>query len=188
MIQVLSFFDISMLFEYFIRKLIKRSGIQLMGKYDQRRKIPSGALGQYQRKLEPDLVFRNNDNMYVFDVKYKNFDTKYGVSREDLFQLHTYIGQYGNDDMPLKGCGFIYPMPQAKWSSHNMDSRSGLIKSVIVQQGRQIPFYVMLLKIPSSTDSGVDSESNAESFASEMSKSCSDFVDVLSNHIISGTA
>ena len=31
---------------------------------------------------------------YVFDVKYKAFDTVYGVKREDLFQLHTYIGQY----------------------------------------------------------------------------------------------
>ena len=183
------FFDVSMLFEYFIRKLIKRSNIQLMGKYDDIHMIPSGSLSRPQRKLEPDLVFSSGDSRYVFDVKYKSFDPTYdGVSREDLFQLHTYIGQYGNDDMPLKGCGFIYPMSQAKWSSHDMDNRRGLIQSTIHQQGRQIPFYVMLLKIPASTDGGVDSESNAESFASEMSKSCSDFVDVLSSHVIDDTA
>ena len=182
------FFDVSMLFEYFIHKLIKRSGIQLMSKYDDIHMIPSGSLSRPQRKLEPDLVFSSGDSRYVFDVKYKSFDTKYGVSREDLFQLHTYIGQYGNDDKPLKGCGFIYPMSQEKWSSHNMDSRSGIIKSIIVQQGRQIPFYVMFLKVPLSTESGGDNQGNAEYFAREMSKSCSDFVNVLSEHVTGDTA
>ena len=47
------FFDISMLFEYFIRKLIKRDGIRLLSKFEQRYEIPTGALDRYMRKLEP---------------------------------------------------------------------------------------------------------------------------------------
>lgn len=44
---------------------------------------------------------------YVFDVKYKPFDLRYGVDRGDLFQLHTYAGQISNNN-ELGGCGFIF--------------------------------------------------------------------------------
>ncbi|MDX7018216.1 restriction endonuclease, partial [Klebsiella aerogenes] len=65
------FFDISMLFEYFIRKLIKRDGLRLLGKFEQRQQIASGALSGYMRKLEPDLVIEIDESLFVFDVKYK---------------------------------------------------------------------------------------------------------------------
>lgn len=107
-------FDVSMLFEYFIRKLLKRDGLRLLSKFEQRYEIPTGAIGSYRRKLEPDLVLENNGDLYVFDVKYKSFDSRYGVKREDLFQLHTYIGQYDNT-AAIKGCGFICPISEAKW-------------------------------------------------------------------------
>ena len=41
------FFDISMLFEYFIRKLIKRDGVRLLSKFEQRYEIP----GRCSRQL-----------------------------------------------------------------------------------------------------------------------------------------
>ena len=90
------FFDISMLFEYFIRKLMKRNGIRLLNKNERRYEIPTGAFSSYMRKLEPDLIFESDGDLYVFDVKYKVYDRKHGVKREDLFQLHTYIGQCAN--------------------------------------------------------------------------------------------
>lgn len=163
------FFDISMLFEYFIRKLITRDGIRLQSKFEQRYEIPTGALlGSYRRKLEPDLVFESDGGLYVFDVKYKAFDPHCGVKREDLFQLHTYIGQYGNR-APIKGCGFVYPISKERWASLNWDKTQGLISDVIHQHGQDIPFHVIFLKIPSATK-------NSEPFVSMMSKSCSDFV------------
>lgn len=140
-------FDVSMLFEYFIRKLIKRSGIQLQSKFEQRYEIPAGALRSYKRKLEPDLVFVNDGELYVFDVKYKDFDRDYGVKREDIFQLHTYIGQYGND-ATIKGCGFIYPISEKNYDSLNLDKKRGLISDIINQQGKGIPFHILFLKIP----------------------------------------
>ena len=45
--------------------------------------------------------------MYVFDVKYKTFDPQFGVKREDIFQLHTYIGQYGNGGLIKDAALFI---------------------------------------------------------------------------------
>lgn len=144
------FFDISMLFEYFIRKLIKREGIRLLSKFGERYEIPAGSLGGYMRKLEPDLVFESDGGVYVFDVKYKTFNPQFGVKREDLFQLHTYIGQYGNGDS-IKGCGFIYPISKNKWNTLNLDKSRGLISEEIRQQGRVIPFYILFLKIPDNT-------------------------------------
>ena len=143
------FFDISMLFEYFIRKLIKRGGVRLLRKEDKSYKIPTGIK---MRKLKPDLVFESDGGLYVFDVKYKYFDKEDGVKREDLFQLHTYIGQYGNG-ASIKGCGFVYPISEKRWTELHLDERQGLISDVIRQQEQDIPFHVLFLKIPDNNTS-----------------------------------
>ena len=161
-------FDVSMLFEYFIRKLLLRGGIQLLSKSEKRPEIPTGSFGEYTRKLEPDIVFESNGGFYVFDVKYKTYDHRYGVKREDLFQLHTYIGQYGNE-VPIKGCGFIYPMPYDR-----LGESSGLISDVLYQQGNKIPFYVIFLPIP---------DDNHSQFNNDMKKQCDMFLKNFQNII-----
>jgi 5-methylcytosine-specific restriction enzyme subunit McrC len=91
-------FDISMLFEYFVRKLLKGAGVVFHSKKSPDLAIPTGLQNGFTRRsLIPDLVFDIDCGTYVFDVKYKSFDFSYGVSREDLFQLHTYIGQVSNN-------------------------------------------------------------------------------------------
>jgi 5-methylcytosine-specific restriction endonuclease McrBC regulatory subunit McrC len=157
-------FDVSMLFEYFIRKLLTRGGIQLLSKSERIPEIPTGSFGEYTRKLKPDIVFESNGDFYVFDVKYKIYDHRYGVKREDLFQLHTYIGQYANDG-PIKGCGFIYPMPDDR-----LGESSGLISDVLYQQGNKIPFYVVFFPIPN------DKNDNRHQFNNDMKKQCDIFV------------
>ena len=141
-----------MLFEYFIRKLIKRTGIILRSKYAQNYKISAGVNTGYMRKIEPDIVLESAEGLYIFDVKYKTFDSRFGVGREDIFQLHTYIGQYANEAQ-IKGCGFIYPISEKRWISLNLDSTSGVISSVIKQHGIDIPFHVVFFKI---TEANVD--------------------------------
>lgn len=168
------FFDISMLFEYFIRKLIKRDGIRLLSKFEQRYEIPAGALGNYMRKLEPDLVFESEGGLCVFDVKYKSFDPRFGVKREDLFQLHTYIGQYGNQ-ASIKGCGFIYPISKERWDSLNLDKTQGLISNQIHQQGQDIPFYVLFLKIP---------DNKSLDFNTLMNEYCRMFMNTIKTEIV----
>ena len=134
-------FDVSMLFEYFIRKLLTRGGIPLLSKSEKIPEIPTGAFGEYTRRLEPDIVFESNGGFYVFDVKYKTYDRRYGVKREDLFQLHTYIGQYGNYG-PIKGCGFIYPMLDDQLKELLKFGQRNKKDSVILRQHKkEIPFY-----------------------------------------------
>lgn len=164
-------FDVSMLFEYFIRKLLTRGGIPLLSKFEKIHRIPTGSFREYARKLEPDIVFESNGGFYVFDVKYKTYDRGYGVKREDLFQLHTYIGQYGNDGS-IKGCGFIYPMPDDQ-----LGESSGLISDVLHQQGKEIPFYVVFLPIPNYKND------NHHQFNNDMKKQCDMFVKKFQNII-----
>lgn len=162
-------FDVSMLFEYFIRKLLKRGGIPLLSKTEKRREIPTGSLGTYTRKLEPDIVIKSNEGYYIFDVKYKTYNHQYGVKREDLFQLHTYIGQYGNDGH-IKGCGFIYPVPEDK-----LDKTGGLISDTLNQHKNQIPFYVVFLRIPNN---------HQKEFNNKMKLQCDTFLNDFKNKII----
>ncbi|MFC1137066.1 restriction endonuclease [Pasteurella multocida] len=140
-------FDISMLFEYFIRKLLIRSSINVRSKFESLRKIQTCNLGKYERKLEPDLIIEGENGVYIFDVKYKHFDEKYGVNREDLFQLHTYIGQWSNTETVCGG-GFIFPITEKKWKKLNLENTQGVISNKIQQQGKEIDFYVIFLPIP----------------------------------------
>ena len=161
-------FDVSMLFEYFIRKLLIRGGIPLLSKSEKRPEIPTGAFGEYTRRLEPDIVFESDGGFYVFDVKYKTYNDQDGVKREDLFQLHTYIGQYGNDG-PIKGCGFIYPI-----LDDQLGESGGLISDDLHQQGKEIPFYVVFLPIPNVSH---------HQFNNDMKKQCDMFVKKFQNII-----
>lgn len=163
-------FDVSMLFEYFIRKLLLRGGIPLQSKSERIPEIPTGSFEDYTRRLEPDIVFESNGGFYVFDVKYKTYDHKYGVKREDLFQLHTYIGQYANYG-PIKGCGFIYPMFDDQLKELLKFGQKNKKDPVILRQHKkEIPFYVAFLPIPN------DKNDNHHQFNNDMKKQCDMFV------------
>lgn len=140
------FFDVSMLFEYFVRKLLKRAGYLLNSKFENRAEIPTGSL-TYKRKLEPDILINHKGRGFVFDVKYKSFDFVYGVSREDLFQLHTYVGQYGND-IEIKACGFIYPISAKRWDEKANDLELPFIKNKLKVLSLEIDFYVLFIVVP----------------------------------------
>lgn len=150
------FFDVSMLFEYFVRKLLKKAGYQVYSKFDNRSEIPTGSL-TYKRKLEPDIVINHNGKGFVFDVKYKNFDFVYGVSREDLFQLHTYVGQYGNE-IKLQSCGFIYPISQKRWLEKSNGLTFPFIKNKMKVMGKEIDFYVLFIVIPENEKENYNNE------------------------------
>jgi len=167
-------FDISMLFEYFIRKLLVRHGFNMQEKFDDQLKIPTG-VESYQRKLQPDLVWEHEGGLYVFDVKYKSFDFTYGVKREDLFQMHTYIGQYGNEG-DVKSCGFIYPISASKWAAQGLEVKAGVITThSLRQQNKQIPFHVLFFKVPEFEAKPDDDENRRvadNKFKEDMERQC----------------
>jgi 5-methylcytosine-specific restriction enzyme subunit McrC len=149
-------FDVSMLFEYFVRKSMKRAGVSFHDKNSRDWTIPSGLQdGLRPRHLIPDLIFDLGGATYVFDVKYKSFDFKRGVSRGDLFQLHTYIGQVSNK-YNIGGCGFVYPIRGSRWQKYGLEKRQGIFSETITQGGRSVPFHVAFIKVPEAKSDGQD--------------------------------
>lgn len=143
-------FDVSMLYEYFLQKLFVRKGLRLVRKEHDYCQIPTCPLvGQYSRKIKPDLVFDLGDRVAVFDAKYKYYDKDYGVSREDVFQLHTYIGQYGNA-RPISSCGFIYPIMESRWRGirNGADQERVVLSAPLRQQEKSMGFNVAFLVVP----------------------------------------
>lgn len=148
-------FDISMLFEYFIRKVLKNAGFILESKKKTDFIIPTGGDQKRNRNLEPDILILHKGNTYLFDVKYKHFDTRNGVKREDLFQIHTYLGQIGNTHN-IDSCGFIYPISQKDWDNNTLIKESnGVLEKSFTMMGRHITLYVILFKVPNE-DNGLD--------------------------------
>jgi 5-methylcytosine-specific restriction endonuclease McrBC regulatory subunit McrC len=101
-------FDISLLFEHHIRKVLK-TRFELKPKDLFEFKVPNG-MGE--NKLFPDIIIDyGNNEIGVFDVKYKHY-VQYGASpgvvREDRFQLISYVAYYLNIYKVVR-CGIIYP-------------------------------------------------------------------------------
>ncbi|MGE9715701.1 5-methylcytosine restriction system specificity protein McrC, partial [Escherichia coli] len=84
------------------------------------------------------------------------------------------IGQYGNI-AAIKGCGFIYPISEERWASLNLEKTQGVISDIIHQQGQEIPFHVLFLKIPE--DTYID-------FNRKMKEQCSIFIDALYSKVL----
>jgi hypothetical protein len=147
------FFDVSMLFEHFIRKLLIRSGLFLEKKGKALEAIPTG-VKTYNRRLFPDILFEQDGNYHLFDVKYKNFDLIRGVKREDLFQIHTYLGQLLNKG-PVARCGFIYPSREKREP----------IRQEMEIGGTNVWFEIWFLHIPPV----------GETFKSEFKTTCEQF-------------
>jgi len=160
-------FDVSMLFEYFVRKLLFRSGLALHGKASLDLAIPAGLPGSRLRKLLPDLVIDAGDTCHVFDVKYKAFDFNYGVAREDLFQLHTYVGQVAAERR-VDSCGFIYPMRESRWNERELQRCRGAVTQPLRHGQQDLQFHVLFLMVP-----------EGGNFRSRFALACQNFVEAL---------
>lgn len=172
-------FDVSMLFEYFVRKLLLRHGISLKGKNADLYRFPTGALPETskysRRKIIPDLVIDVPDGVAIFDVKYKYYDERYGVSRDDVFQVHTYVGQYANES-PVRACGLIYPLKECRWKSLFAGENKGrvLIKQGMQQGGVDVAFYVAFIVVPE----------EGEDFTEKFKAHCSEFIRQFSDELL----
>lgn len=105
--------NIAELFEIYIGKLLRNNFEEYM--LDSP-KLEIYKNSFYKRYIIPDIVLSKDDNYIVFDTKYKKM-TMEGKSqngmgdldRNDLFQIHTYMGYYQKIGKVLLG-GLLYPM------------------------------------------------------------------------------
>jgi 5-methylcytosine-specific restriction endonuclease McrBC regulatory subunit McrC len=106
--------NVAELFEIYVTKLLRKE----FPEWD----ISSPKLDLYDdmfyaRKIIPDIVMRRDNDILVFDTKYKKMEykgrNKHGmgdVDRSDFFQINTYMTYYQQQNMNLKCGGLIYPL------------------------------------------------------------------------------
>lgn len=139
------FFDISLLFEHHIRKLFILHGLQLEPKNLKTDiQLPTGTRN---RSLYPDIMIHHREETYLFDVKYKQFDPIHGVSREDLFQLITYVSMFSRD-YDIKACGFVYPIREGVRDHPYIKTKLNGFK--------EIDFYIFFYEIPEEQEGFMD--------------------------------
>jgi len=164
-------FDMSMLFEYFIHKQLERSGFLVHSQDSFELRVPTGLpAGRTHGKLLPDLIFEAEGKTFLFDVKYKYFDFIYGVKREDLYQLHTYVARM-SEQRPVDGCGFIYPLRESRWQQFGLDEHKGIFTSEIRYGSQPIPFHIAFLRVPdSSKDFTAHFEQSSKTFITNLTE------------------
>jgi 5-methylcytosine-specific restriction endonuclease McrBC regulatory subunit McrC len=75
----------------------------------------------YQRKIIPDIVMIKDNNVMVFDTKYKRmlfrgrYENSGDVDRNDFFQINTYMSYYQNQNQNynVKVGGLLYPIEKS---------------------------------------------------------------------------
>ena len=98
------------------------------------------------RKLEPDLVIEIDESLFVFDVKYKAFDSQFGVKREDLFSA-TYLHRAAWKCCRNQGIVDLFTLYQKNDGLHlTLKKTQGVISDIIQQQGKEIPFHCSFSK------------------------------------------
>jgi len=131
-------FDISLLFEHHIKNVLKQR-FTLFPKNKKEFFIPNGI---YENHIYPDVIIDyGNDNVGVYDVKYKNFDFLNGVKREDKFQLITYVATHLNKYNVVE-CGIIYPLKESDFDK-TLEMKNQMLKI----DKKEIPFKIGFYKI-----------------------------------------
>jgi len=124
-------FDISLLFEHHIRKILQQK-FKLFEKNKKEFTLPNGI---YENNIYPDIIINHEDGkISIFDVKYKHFDKTKGVSREDRFQLTSYIATHLSK-YDVVECGFIYP------STEKQEIKTQILKVCKKEIAFNIYFY-----------------------------------------------
>jgi len=126
-------FDISLLFEHHVRKVLKQR-LTLFPKNKKEFYIPNGIS---TNSIYPDVIvdFGNNE-IGIYDVKYKNFNFQDGVSREDKFQLVSYVAMHLSQYKVIE-CGIIYPLRE-----DDINSKAKIKQQCLRVGKEEIPFIV----------------------------------------------
>ena len=131
-------FDISLLFEHHIRKILKQT-YTLFPKNKKEFSIPNGI---YENNIYPDVIIDyGNNEIGVYDVKYKNYDFINGVKREDRFQIITYVATHLSKYKVID-CGIIYPLRES-----DFEKSKSLKQQTLRIDKKEILFNIKLYKV-----------------------------------------
>lgn len=103
------FIDMAELWELYLKALLTRHFSE-SGWTVKSPNIPIYQTKDFSRSIIPDIVMERDDEIMVFDAKYKNMKyEQYDYDRADFFQIHTYMSYYHQDKILIAG-GLLYPL------------------------------------------------------------------------------
>ncbi len=106
------FIDMAEVWEQYLRVLLKKNLLRYGWKYKSEKQIAYKGFF-FERHLIPDLVFQKENDLAIWDAKYKRMTGDYrDVDRADFFQIHTYIQNYltHKSNNTVKAGGLLYPI------------------------------------------------------------------------------
>ena len=114
------FIDMAEVWEQYIRSVLTKSLSKRRWKIREIKEV-AYQNNFFKRLLIPDLVFQRNNEIAVWDAKYKRMTgSPFDVDRGDFFQIHTYIQNYLNK-YEVKAGGLIYPISvdNVDWNNYS---------------------------------------------------------------------
>ena len=135
------FIDIADLWEMYLLKLLQNNLPSDYYVYSPNTGFGDSLLEGGMREIRPDIIIEKNGRvLMIIDAKYKDYtqfgkSALFGVNREDLYQMTTYLHHYGKEDQSIIGL-FTSPVPCSEDDvhaySHNKNHRIGLVNLDIV--------------------------------------------------------
>ncbi len=131
------FLDIAELWENYLLKVLQK-GLPQYDIYSPNEKGGISLFDDGSREIRPDIIIKNDGEVIaVLDAKYKWYnqigefaDYNNSVSRDDLYQMSTYMYHYGKNDKKLIGL-FVSPITQGEISlksfNHNKNHKIGVL-------------------------------------------------------------
>lgn len=103
------FIDMAEIWEIYLRSILKKH-FSKSGWRIKKDKIRTYQNKDFKRLLIPDIVLERDNNLMVWDAKYKRMEFDYyDYDRADFFQIHTYINYYHQSKNVIAG-GLLYPL------------------------------------------------------------------------------
>lgn len=104
------FLDMAEIWESYLRSILKKKySIDGWKIYSNKYMIYNKQY--FKRGLIPDIIMEKDQNIVVFDAKYKNMESKqFDYDRSDFFQIHTYGAYMKAQNKKLLGLGLLYPL------------------------------------------------------------------------------
>ena len=103
------FIDMAEVWEQYLRTILKKNLLPYGWNYKNEKQIAYQGYF-FKRDLIPDLIFQKENQIAVWDAKYKRMKGRYfDVDRSDFFQIHTYIQYQLNHKKVISG-GLLYPI------------------------------------------------------------------------------
>ena len=125
----------SELWEMFLLRILQKKLDDDYNVYSPNLSAGAFLLEDENRDIRPDIIIeKDNRAVMIIDAKYKRYKTlgrtskdPYAVSREDLYQMTTYLYHYGEDDQPIYGL-FVSPANCDKdEGAQNIEQESGFV-------------------------------------------------------------